>query len=110
MDFNRIEEIKQIHSDYLRLSEKCHREYMRNKKGIEYEKKGKIEEAIAMYELNIDENFEGLHPYKRLAIIYTKLKLIKEADRVLRSGIRNVSGIKHRKDLENRQLKINSMM
>ena len=74
MDINRIEQLKQIHSNYLRLSEKHQREYMRNKKGMEYEKKGKLEEAIAMYELNVDENFEGLYPYKRLAILYGKLK------------------------------------
>lgn len=106
MDTKRLEEIKQIHATYMKISDKYNREYMRNKKGIEFEKKGKLEEAIAMYELNVDENFEGLHPYKRLAIIYTKLKLFEEADRVLRNGIRNVIEIKHREELESRLLKI----
>ena len=106
MDIKRIEELKQIHSDYLRLSEKYQREYMRNKKGMDYEKNGKIEEAIAMYELNVDANFEGLHPYKRLAILYDKLKLSSEAERVLKSGIRNVAGDNHRQELASRLLKI----
>lgn len=106
MDIKRIEEIKQIHINYLQNSDKSYREYMRNKKGIEFEKKGKIEEAIAMYELNIDENFEGLHPYKRLSIIYVKLKLFKEAERVLRIGIKNVLGVNHRVELETRLIKI----
>ena len=54
-----------------------------NLKGIELEKKGKIDEAIELYEKNIEEEFDGTHPYTRLAIIYRKKGLLKDEIRVL---------------------------
>jgi tetratricopeptide (TPR) repeat protein len=106
MDRNRIEELKKIYEQNLIKYERDHRGYLINLKGIEFEKKGKVDDAIAMYELNVQDNFAGLHPYKRLSIIYIKLKLIKEAERVLRKGIENVFGDNHRNELEKRLLKI----
>jgi len=44
----------------------------RNLDGIEFEKKGEIEKAIRLYEKNVEEDFEGSHPYDRLAVIYKK--------------------------------------
>jgi len=59
----------------------------RNLEGIELEKQGKIDEAIELYEKNINENFEGNHPYDRLAIIYNKRKQIDNEIRVLKKAI-----------------------
>lgn len=59
----------------------------RNLKGIELEKGGRVDEAIKLYEMNINENFDGNHPYDRLAIIYRKRKQFDEEVRVLEKAI-----------------------
>jgi tetratricopeptide (TPR) repeat protein len=56
----------------------------RNLDGIKLEKKGEIEKAIRLYEKNVEEDFEGSHPYDRLAIIYRKRGEYEEEIRVLR--------------------------
>lgn len=48
----------------------------RNQAGIQLEKNGSVNEAIKLYEANLEENFEGNHPYDRLAIIYRRKKII----------------------------------
>ena len=55
----------------------------RNSKGIDLEKKCKVDKAIELYEKNIEEEFDGTHPYIRLAIIYRKKGLLKDEIRVL---------------------------
>lgn len=55
----------------------------RNLKGIDLEKKCKVDKAIELYEKNIEEEFDGTHPYTRLAIIYRKKGLLKDEIRVL---------------------------
>jgi hypothetical protein len=60
----------------------------RNLKGIELEKVGKVDQAIILYEMNINENFEGNHPYDRLTIIYRKRKLYDDEVRVLEKAIK----------------------
>ena len=59
----------------------------RNLNSIEKEQKREIEVAIKEYEQNIDEGFEGNHPYDRLAIIYRKNKDYDNEIRVLNRGI-----------------------
>lgn len=59
----------------------------RNLKGIQLEKDGRVDEAIKLYERNIEENFEGSHPYDRLAIIYRKRNQIDDEIRVLEKAI-----------------------
>jgi len=59
----------------------------RNLTGIELEKTGKVDEAIKLYEMNINENFEGNHPYDRLAIIYRRRKQYNDEIRVLEKAI-----------------------
>lgn len=46
----------------------------RNAEGIELEQAGRIDEAIALYEMNVAADFIGGHPYNRLAILYRKRK------------------------------------
>lgn len=55
----------------------------RNSKGIELEKKCEVDKAIELYEKNIEEEFDGTHPYIRLAIIYRKKGLLRDEIRVL---------------------------
>lgn len=59
----------------------------RNLEGIRLEKEGQVDMAIELYEANISENFEGSHPYDRLAIIYRKRKQIDDEIRVLEKAI-----------------------
>lgn len=59
----------------------------RNLEGIEFEKKGEIEKAIRLYEKNVEEDFEGSHPYNRLAVIYRKAGEYEKEIRVLRKAI-----------------------
>ena len=59
----------------------------RNLTGIKLEKEGKVDEAIALYEANVAEKFDGSHPYNRLAIIYRKRKQLTDEIRVLESAI-----------------------
>jgi len=59
----------------------------RNLKGIQLEKDNKKDEAVELYEANINENFEGNHPYDRLATIYRKQNKIEDEIRVLEKAI-----------------------
>lgn len=59
----------------------------RNLNGKALEKEGKIDEAIKLYEKNIQEEFDGNFPYDRLAIIYSKKGLLDDEIRVLERGI-----------------------
>lgn len=59
----------------------------RNLKGIELEKKGDIENAIILYEENVVDEFEGAHPYQRLAVIYRKRKQYDDEIKVLKKAI-----------------------
>ncbi len=59
----------------------------RNLKGIKLEKEGKIDKAIKLYEKNIEEEFDGSHPYTRLAIIYIKKGLLNDEIRVLKKAV-----------------------
>ncbi|GGI64707.1 hypothetical protein ACFQOY_13860 [Enterococcus alcedinis] len=58
-----------------------------NLKGIDLEKQGDVNGAIALYEENVAARFIGNHPYDRLVIIYKRLKKIDDAKRVLNIAI-----------------------
>lgn len=59
----------------------------RNLKGKELEKRGKIDQAIPLYEANLVDRFGGTHPYERLRIIYTKRQDYRNAIRVCQAYI-----------------------
>ena len=50
--------------------DKEERDFFNVQKGIKYEKAGKDEKAIKVYEKLIAENFDGSHPYDRLCVLY----------------------------------------
>jgi tetratricopeptide (TPR) repeat protein len=59
----------------------------RNLNGKTLEAAGEIDKAIALYEENVSDLFDGDHPYDRLRVIYTKRKQFAEAIRVCRSFV-----------------------
>jgi len=62
-------------------------QYKRNIEGQKYEKIGKIDEAIKLYEMNVNEMCEGNFPYDRLSIIYHKMKRYDDEKRILNKAI-----------------------
>jgi len=54
----------------------------RNIEGEEAERKGNIDRAIELYEENVEDRFDGSHPYDRLRIIYARLGRYEDAIRV----------------------------
>ena len=58
-----------------------------NNKGIDAEKRGDIEEAISIYEENIDGDcYPAQHSFDRLAILYRKTKRYDDEIRVLKKA------------------------
>lgn len=55
----------------------------RNIEAMEAEHAGRLDEAIALYERNVAEDFPGDLPYGRLVAIYEKRGALEEAERVL---------------------------
>lgn len=54
---------------------------------IALEKRGEVDKAIEIYEGVIEKNFEGNHPYDRLAVIYRKRNQLEDEIRVLEKAI-----------------------
>ena len=65
-----------------------------NQKAMQYEKDQDISNAIKYYELCIQSNFEGSHPYNRLAILYRKQKDYNNEIRVIEQAISIFTDIK----------------
>ena len=61
----------------------------RNEKARQLERAGKIEQAIALFEESVKDQFFGTFPYDRLRIIYTKLKRYEDAIRVCQAYMDN---------------------
>ncbi len=77
----------------------------RNLRGSRLEKLGRVDEAIRLYEANVQENFDGSHPYNRLAVIYRRRKQLADEIRVLEKAIWVYENIVH-KQRGDRQLKL----
>ncbi|MFC6996773.1 hypothetical protein [Rufibacter roseus] len=60
---------------------------LRNIQGKEFEKSKQSEKAALLYEENIKEEFDGTHPYERLAIIYKREGRLEDEIRVLESAV-----------------------
>lgn len=61
--------------------------FRRNERAIKHEKAGRIDQAIALYEQNVTDRFDGNHPYTRLRILYTKRKQYDQAIRVCQAFV-----------------------
>ena len=64
-----------------------HTMVLRNLKGVEYEELGKEAAAVKLYEANVRDQFEGIHPYERLRVIYDRDGRHEEILRICRSFI-----------------------
>ncbi len=60
----------------------------RNLKGKEFEKQGKIDDAIKIYELNVKDKTDTPFTYNRLAIIYHKQNRIDDEIRILEQAVK----------------------
>ncbi|MBD0851967.1 hypothetical protein [Maribacter arenosus] len=69
------------------MSNQFDTQVQRNLLGKQLEKEGRVLEAKALYEANICENFEGSFPYRRLAVLYRKRKLLTDEIRVLEKAV-----------------------
>lgn len=59
----------------------------RNLKGKELAQQGKLKEAEKLYLANVQEEFEGNHPYDRLAVMYRKEKAYEKEIEVLEQAV-----------------------
>jgi tetratricopeptide (TPR) repeat protein len=79
--------------------------------GQDLEKRGLIKEAIAAYEPLVDKMVDTPFTYRRLAILYRRLKSSADEIRVLRAALRNIpkSNRKHYDWFRARLLKIEKL-
>ncbi len=59
----------------------------RNNSGIDLEKSGKIDDAIIVYEENVNDNVVATHSYDRLMIIYRRRKNYINEIRIIKTAI-----------------------
>ena len=59
----------------------------RNLEGLELERSGRTQEALALYEQNVQEGFEGDWPYGRLVAAYERTGELERAVAVLERAI-----------------------
>jgi tetratricopeptide (TPR) repeat protein len=80
-----------FHPEWKRwFEEQSHRESLmvdRNLLGQELERSGDLPTAIALYEANARDGFDGNFPYDRLAVIYRKQGKLDDEIRILRRAI-----------------------
>ena len=76
----------------------------RNVEALALEGEGRTEEAIALYEQNIADGFEGDWPYGRLVAYYERLGRLDDAQRVLERGIEVFNESKRRTPMDRRSV------
>ncbi len=77
----------------------------RNLKAIEFEKNGKIKQAIELYELNVEESFDGTHPYERLSEIYLEAGQREDLLRILEKALKVFEGA-HYSDCQHKHMQL----
>lgn len=82
-----ISSIEKAHQSYIEQKEQWRNSVQCNNTGIEQEKDGNIEDAIANYEMNVKAKMVATHPYERLMIIYRKRKEYDKEIAVIKSAI-----------------------
>lgn len=73
--------------NYAALVRRQDRQTKRNNEGMQLEKDGETSKAIALYEINIAEGFDGSYPYDRLAVLYRKAGQCRDEIRVLERAV-----------------------
>lgn len=79
-----IERIEKAKMKYNMQAERMSACADRNNHGLELEKNGKIDEAIAVYEDNIADGYPATHSFERLMVLYRKSKDYKQEKRVIK--------------------------
>ena len=69
------------------ISERLDRWFKRNAIGEQKESEGKFEDAIRLYEANVEEGADTLFPYERLVILYKRRHDERNEIRVLKKAI-----------------------
>ncbi len=82
------------------LTEKYERWFKRNAIGEQKESEGKFEDAIRVYEANVDEGAYTLFPYERLAILYKRKKDSINEQRIIKKAIKKLHERSSRKPLD----------
>jgi tetratricopeptide (TPR) repeat protein len=68
----------------------------RNLEGMELERAGRLDDAVALYRQNVDEGFEGDWPYGRLVAIHERQGELERAAEVLERAIEVFGASKRR--------------
>lgn len=74
----------------------------RNIEGLELERAGRTEEALVVYQRNLDEGFEGDWPYGRLVAAYERSGQLERAAAVLERAIEVFGGSQRRPPADRR--------
>lgn len=72
------------------LTEKYERWFKRNAIGEQKESEGKFDDAIRLYEANVDESANTLFPYERLAILYKRKRDELNEQRIIKKAIQKL--------------------
>ena len=72
------------------LTEKYERWFKRNAIGEQKESEGKFEDAIRVYEANVDEGAYTLFPYERLVILYKRKRDSRNEQRIIKKAIKKL--------------------
>lgn len=83
------------------LTEKYERWFKRNAIGEQKESEGKFDDAIRVYEANVEEGANTLFPYERLAILYKRKKDIRNEQRVIKKAIKKLHERSSTRPLDN---------
>lgn len=82
------------------LTEKYERWFKRNAIGEQKESEGKFEDAIRIYEANVDEGAITLFPYERLVILYKRKHDKRNEQRIIKKAIKKLKERSSRKPLD----------
>lgn len=76
----------------------------RNLDAMELEQAGQTEQAVALYEQNVTEGFDGVWPYSRLASMYERQLRYEDATRVLTRALEVAKTSKRRPTADRRSI------
>ena len=83
------------------LTEKYERWFKRNAIGEQKESEGKFEDAIRLYETNVEEGANTLFPYERLAILYKRRRDTGNEQRIIKKAIKKLQERSSTRPLDN---------
>ena len=82
------------------ITERLDRWFKRNAIGEQKESEGKFEDAIRVYEANVEEGADTLFPYERLAILYKKNHDERNEIRILKKALAKLQERSQKKRLD----------